>query len=135
MGIKWILFRAAYSFRKTSGLLKIQIPSFTWDKFQIADRIYPAVPHSEKEYAIWKKNAVFSLFPINNIHYPDAIPWDKNESIQSSLRFLEGQVRYFSNEYQTLGFPPDWLKDPFSEIKVRYRESLVTNPRLWQIRT
>ncbi len=117
MGLKWILFRAAYSFRKTSGLLKIQIPSFTWDKFQIADRISPSVPHSEKEYAIWKKNAVFSLFPINNIQYPDAIPWDKNESIQSSLRFLEGQVRYFSYMYQTLGFPPDWLKDPFSEIK------------------
>ncbi|MHB8132578.1 MAG: alginate lyase family protein [Anaerolineaceae bacterium] len=117
MGPGWIAFRVAYSFRTRTGLIKRQVPAYPWKKYSFQNRVIPGTPLELNEYKRWKCNYYSNNLHLFDVSFPERIPWDPHKAVQEANRYLQGEVKYFDHLYQNLGFPPDWLLDPFSNIK------------------
>jgi len=117
MGPGWIAFRAAYSLRMQTGLIKRQIPAYPWKKFSLKDRVLSGTPFQVNDYKQWKRDYYSEKFLFIDNSFPIDVPWEAQKAVQEAERYIRGEVKYFGHLYEDLGFPPNWLLDPFLNIQ------------------
>lgn len=97
LGPRWTLFRLAYAFRLCTGIIRLQMPQFSWDSY----RADVGVGSPRPDLQISRK-------------IPPDIPWNKQTAIYEANRLLNGELKYFSHQWIKTGFPPNWHKDYFT---------------------
>ena len=116
-GSRWLFFRLGYALRKRTGLLRLQMPSYSWQDRPLAAWLKKEVPSETLAYAEWRRrNSPAFLF--GKINLPQEVPWRPETAVEEANRMLSGEIKYFSHTYHKTGFPPDWHNDPLSGIRL-----------------
>ena len=122
LGLRWSAFRLAYAFRHRSGLIRLQMPLYKWADRPLATWLKKNIPSDSNTYAEWRKaNAPKFFFdsPYRKIYLaPYLAKRDINIAVQEADRILNGEIKFFSHEYQRIGFPPNWHTDPITGIEL-----------------
>lgn len=116
-GFRWSAFRVAYAFRLRTGLVRLQIPQYEWKDRPLESWLGKDIPTTAELYAQWRRQNSPAFFFDQALFFVDA-PWNKQTCIDEAEKILNGEIKYFSNEFYKTGFPPDWHKDPVSGIKI-----------------
>lgn len=87
MGVRWCFWRIVYELKKRSGCLARRMPCHTW----------PANPKYNLSGCFWDIGCITI----------------GNAAVDDADRIVAGKFRYFMNEYQDCGFPPDWFNNPY----------------------
>ncbi len=114
MGVRWVWFRLIYWVKMRSGIMRLQVPAYDWSHYSLQSRLKKDVPAGVEEYAAWRIENLPAFFFRGEVAYPQRHDWKPEEVIASAEKVLSGEWYYFSHTYQKVGFPPDWLKDPFT---------------------
>jgi hypothetical protein len=128
LGLRWSAFRLAYAFRLRSGLIRLQMPQYKWDDRPLETWLKKDIPSDFESYSQWRKNNLPKFFFDENVgarrvasrpgqEDPAPTIYGKT-SIEEADRILNGEIKYFAHEFQQIGFPPNWHKDPVSGIEL-----------------
>jgi asparagine synthase (glutamine-hydrolysing) len=116
-GARWVLFRIGYAVRMRTGIMRWQIPSYHWKDRPLRYWVKSQIPSDPEAYRTYRKENQPDFF-FDSINFPQKNSWDQIEVVKEADHYLAGITRYFSKtDYQT-GFPPDWLLDPFRNIRL-----------------
>ena len=121
LGLRWLTFRFAYAFRIRTGLIRLQIPAYQWKDRPLETWLKKDIPSDPKSYAEWRKqNSPKFFFDSLSVMLSEseASRFNSKFSIGEAERILSGELKYFTHEFQKIGFPPDWHKDPITGIKL-----------------
>ncbi len=113
-GARWLWFRVKYWLKMRSGLIRLQVPAYSWKRYTLADCLFEGVPAENQSYSLWRKQNLPSFFFQPDPNFPRDRGFDLKQIDEEARQLLKGNLRYFSNEYHQVGFPPDWLCDPIS---------------------
>ena len=112
LGPSWVAFRIGYAMRLRTGLLCRQMPAYPWSRRPFRTWLKPDIPYEPHEYFHWRGQQGIRFFF-------DQLPqaFNVDPSVQGSVltkanRVLEGSWPYFSHDWYTIGFPPDWHFNP-----------------------
>lgn len=112
MGLRWLVFRLAYDFRSRSGLLRKQMPQYSWSDRPLGTWLKSDVPVEPNAYLRWRKENSPKFF------FETPIRWTSSSAVDEADGILSGRIRFFSHEFQQTCFPPDWLRDPISNVRM-----------------
>ena len=121
-GPRWLAFRLSYAFRLRSGLIRLQMPLYRWADRPLGTWLKNGIPSGPAGYADWRRHNSPKFFFDGQPAPPASAEWDPRSAIREADRILSGEIKYFSNEFQKTGFPPDWHRDPVSGIKMDARK-------------
>lgn len=116
-GANWMWFRVKYWLRIRSGLIRIQVPAYSWKRYSLADCLVEGVPDDSLSYCQWRKENLPPFFFQTAPAYPDDCRFDLAQIEEEARQLLAGKLRFFNHAYHQVGFPPDWLRDPISGLK------------------
>ncbi|MBE0669653.1 MAG: alginate lyase family protein [Anaerolineales bacterium] len=111
LGLRWSAFRLAYAFRHRSGLIRLQMPQYKWTDRPLATWLKKNIPSESTAYAEWRKANAPKIFFDENTGGRVArtvFPRVSRPPIEEADRILNGEIKFFSHEYQRTGFPPVW---------------------------
>ncbi|MBK8784838.1 MAG: alginate lyase family protein [Anaerolineales bacterium] len=111
LGLRWLAFRLAYAFRHRSGLIRLQMPLYKWADRPLATWLKKNIPSESTAYAEWRKaNAPKFFFgeDTGGRVARTVFPRVSRPPIEEADRILNGEIKFFSHEYQQIGFPPAW---------------------------
>lgn len=120
-GLRWLLFRAGYALRMRLGILRLQFPVHEWDERPLKFWLKPEVPSDPESYLAWRNQHAPKFFFDGIPPLPDAPSWDPQLAADEAEKILVGELRYFERAPYPIGFPPDWLLDPRTGIRVDAR--------------
>lgn len=118
-GLRWSAFRFADAFRHHSGLIRLQMKMYPWEDRPLRMWLKRDVPSDPVKYFEWrKKNAPKFFFETETVGGTarTVFPHLPHPPMDEANRILNGEIRFFSHEYQMTGFPPDWHKDPCTGV-------------------
>ncbi len=115
LGLRWSAFRLAYAFRHRSGLIRLQMPQYKWADRPLATWLKKNIPSESTAYAAWRKANAPKFFFDKTYREMNLAGCDINVAVQKADRILNGEIKFFSHEYQQTGFPPNWHTDPVSK--------------------
>lgn len=110
-GVRWAAFRARYAFEQRVGLLERRTPTAQWEARPLKEWLRPDVPAEPGAYAAWRTQHGGRFF------FDAPVQLGARFGAKAPLAadaILEGRWPYFSGEPRTVGFPPDWFRDPDS---------------------
>ncbi|MBV6465031.1 MAG: hypothetical protein PGMFKBFP_00299 [Anaerolineales bacterium] len=120
-GLRWLLFRFTYALRMRLGILRLQFPVYEWDERPLKFWLKPEVPSDPESYIAWRNQHAPKFFFDGIPPLPDAPSWDPQLAVGEAEKILAGELRYFERTPYPIGFPPDWLLDPRTGIRVDAR--------------
>lgn len=120
-GLRWLLFRFTYALRMRLGILRLQFPVYEWDERPLKFWLKPEVPSDPESYLAWRNQHAPKFFFDGIPPLPDAPSWDPQLAVDEAEKILAGELRYFERAPYPIGFPPDWLLDPRTGIRVDAR--------------
>ena len=121
LGPRWLTFRLAYALRFRTGLIRWQMPRYKWTDRPLATWLKKNIPTESTSYAEWRKANAPKFFMSVGPGSPR--PMYSENSIAEADRILNGEIKFFSHEYQRTGFPPNWHADPVT-LTLRSQKSL-----------
>lgn len=118
-GIGWALFRARYWLWQRLGVLEQRSPRAAWSDLSLAANLWNPFLAEPGRYLAHRRQAAppFFFSPADRSRYLACFtPWDEGcPTLAQGVQSLgQGRLRYFGGEEAVVGFPPDWLRDPFS---------------------
>ena len=139
-GSQWLLFRVSYALRKKLGYIRLQMPQYRWKDRPLETWLKKNIPTTSQAYAQWRRqNSPKFFFNLrapevhrdhserndegssrhaDEVRFPSDAPWNPKYVINEAGRILNGELKYFEHKFIKTGFPPDWHKDPFSDVKL-----------------
>lgn len=134
-GVRWLLFRAAYSLRKRTGYIRTQMPKYQWHERPLATWLKKDIPSTPQAYFEWRKQNSPKFFfdhpraertlsererdeVVDEAQVLDDAPWNPQTAVDEANRLLSGELKYFSHTWHHVGFPPDWHKDPVTGTRL-----------------
>ena len=118
LGLRWLAFRFAYAFRIRTGLVRLQMPLYQWADRPLKTWLKEKVPSQPVDYGTWRKKNSPKFFFEHINQLPDNVPWNPQLAVDEAERILSGELKYFTHEFQKIGFPPDWHKDPVTGVNL-----------------
>jgi asparagine synthase (glutamine-hydrolysing) len=103
------------------------MPRYRWKDRPLETWLKKNIPSTPGGYAQWRKQNPPKFFfdpraersdSVVEAQIPSDIPWNPQVVVDEAERLLSGELKYFSNIYYQVGFPPDWHKDPVSGTKL-----------------
>lgn len=120
MGSSWVIWRASYELRKRSGLLRRRFPARPWDAISLGELLRPGVLSDVDGYHEYRTRHVPPFFFAHGM-LPDRAQLARivGESGAASTiaiadAFAGGRFLYYSRHVHDLGWPVDWLLNPFT---------------------
>ena len=117
LGLRWSAFRLAYAFRHRSGLIRLQMPQYAWTDRPLETWLKKSIPAESTAYAEWRKANAPKFF-FDKVGAGSPRPMFSKNAISEADRILNGEIKFFSHEYQRMGFPPNWHRDPITGIEL-----------------
>ncbi|HKQ47005.1 MAG TPA: alginate lyase family protein [Phycisphaerae bacterium] len=120
MGIRWILYRAAYAFRSKSGLLRRRFPAPARRSVSLGDVVGEsglAHPAAYVEHRSSIRGRFFfdpGALPAPALLGDVTGPRGRDRTIQIADDLARGRFLYFSRQSHELGWPTDWLLNPLT---------------------
>src|SRR6185436_12996160 len=111
------MYRLGYALRMRTGFIRWQIPTYDWRDRPLKTWLKKTIPSEPDAYSQWRKQNSPAFF-FEQAALPDNVPWNPHLAVDEGERILNGELKYFAHEFARTGFPPDWNKDPVSEIKL-----------------
>ena len=130
LGARWLMFRVGYALRMRTGLIRKQIPSYSWQDRPLETWLKKDIPSQPEAYAQWRRqhSPKFFFEPLraksgalasgDEARIRSDAPWNPQLAVDEAERVLNGELKYFAHEFIKTGFPPDWHRDPVSGIKL-----------------
>jgi len=119
-GLRWVLFRAGYALRMKTGLLKRRFPRIDIERTPLADLVLPGTPTDPKDYVAFRQAAPARFF-FDLGNPPDAADLislatdaGRRRTLDVADDYCRGRFLYYSRHVHDLGWPPDWLRNPFT---------------------
>jgi len=110
------MYRLGYALRMRTGFIRWQIPTYDWRDRPLKTWLKKTIPSETDTYAQWRKQNSPAFF-FEQTALPDNVSWNPHLAADEGERILNGELKYFAHEFARTGFPPDWNKDPVSEIR------------------
>lgn len=107
----------AYALRKRTGLIRRQMPAYSWNDRPLKTWLKSHIPATPETYAQWRRQNSPNFF-FEKIAFPPNISWNLQPAIDEAERILNGEIKYFAHKFVKTGFPPDWHKHPISGKRV-----------------
>ena len=117
-GWKWLLFRAGYALRIRTGILRWQMPAYSWEEKPLESWIKPQVPKDAESHVKWREQNVPAFFFQKMDPLPQDVPWNPELAVQAAEKILAGGFKYFEHTDYQIGFPPDWHLDPSTNVRL-----------------
>lgn len=120
VGADWILFRARYALQKHTGLLKRRFPPMPWDAIGLSEVLRKGVSDDAEGYRAYRNSAGAPFFfPQGRLPSAELLRRVIGEcGVERTIRvaddFCHGKFLYYSRHVCDLGWPPDWLRNPFT---------------------
>ncbi|MEO7838490.1 MAG: heparinase II/III family protein, partial [Anaerolineales bacterium] len=110
----WSAFRLAYAFRLRTGLIRLQMPRYSWADRPLETWLKKHIPSDALTYTQWRKRNSPKFFFEKQVGAgrPRPVSWNKQTAIDEAHRILNGEIKYFAHEFHQVGFPPNWHKIP-----------------------
>lgn len=119
-GLRWVLFRAAYALRMKSGLLKRRFPRVDVEQIPLSDLVLPGTPTEPQAYVAFRE-AASPRFLFDLGKPPDAgeltriaTEAGRRRTLDVADDYCRGRFLYYSRHVHDLGWPPDWMLNPFT---------------------
>jgi asparagine synthase (glutamine-hydrolysing) len=119
-GLEWVLWRAGYALQMKTGLLKRRFPTTDLDCLRFREFVQPGTPTEMGEYRAFRQESAARFFFAPG-HPPDtaALSAVAGESgVQRTLSvaddYARGRFLYYGRVVYDLGWPPDWLLNPYT---------------------
>lgn len=120
LGLGWVAYRGAYALRRKTGLLQRLFPTHDWERVTLSDLVVDGVPAEPSEYKAHRnqKGGAF-LFPVGELPAEDELEKfigadARARAISVADDYIRGRFLYFSSETLDLGWPPNWLLNPYT---------------------
>lgn len=120
LGPGWVLWRAGYALRRKSGWLKRRFPALNPDAVHVEDLVRDGVPTTPREYRTFRETRG-GRFIFDAGRPPDATSLNSVLSAAGRERTLavaddcgRGRFLYYSRHAHDLGWPVNWLRNPFT---------------------
>jgi len=117
-GLSWVAFRIGYVIRLRLGILRRQMPAYSWSQHSLRTWLKSGIPYEPQDYVHWRNQQGIRFF---FERLPDAfeIAPSVQESILSQADcVLEGTWPYFSHDWYDIGCPPDWHLNPKTQHRL-----------------
>lgn len=111
LGPKWVLQRLSFAAQMRSGIVKRRLPVGDWDFIASEGRSTPEHP---------KTQAIKKRFFFNSGQLPT--PRSQQLVCEQADRVLSGELPLFSNQWQRIGFPPEWHFNSLDGTRVPDRD-------------
>ena len=120
LGLGWVAYRGAYAMRRKTGLLTRRFPTREWDQVTLAGLVNRGIPTEPEAYKAYRatKGGTFLFAP--GI-LPDAMELEriigedaKARTISIADDYCRGRFLYFSTQSFELGWPPNWMLNPYT---------------------
>jgi hypothetical protein len=123
LGARWLLFRVSYSLRMQTGFIRKQVPAYQLQDRPLGTWLKEEIPSQVEAYARWRRGHSHKFF-FNTPHaeqsdsgdearIPGDVPWNPQPAVDEAERLLNGEPGYHNRQ---TGFPPDWHRDPITEL-------------------
>ncbi len=116
LGFRWSAFRLAYAFRLGAGLIRLQTPQYKWSDRPLSAWLKKDIPSDIESYAQWRKNNPLKFFDSVGAR-SSHLTWNTQPAIDEANKLLSGEIKYFAHQFQKTGFPPNWHRDPISNLQ------------------
>jgi hypothetical protein len=124
LGPRWSIFRLTYALCLRTGLIRLQMPQYSWVDRPLEMWLKKKIPSQPEQYTRWRKEnsrpsfrAAVSLQGEQSTSEVE-VPWNRQTAVDDADRILNGEIKYFAHEYHQIGFPPNWHKDPVSGVEL-----------------
>lgn len=120
MGPEWVLYRTKYAIAGKSGLLRRRFPTRDWDGYSLAELLANGVPTDLGELIQYRESSIPKFFPMPIGEDRRLILRDiagergVQRTIQIANEVLVGRILYYSRRSVDLGWPVNWLLNPFT---------------------
>ncbi len=144
VGVDWLMYRARYALSKHSGLLKRRFPALPWDAVGLSEVLRRGVPTDAEGYRAYRAAHsppfFFKAGALPNAALLRGVM--KEPGIARTLHvaddYCRGRFLYYSREGHELGWPPDWLRNPFTgglhETETHWCDYATFSPSLGDIK-
>lgn len=120
LGLRWVLYRAGYALRMKSGLLKRRFPRIDAERLPWSDLVLPGKPVEPERYVAFREASPTRFF-FKAGHLPDAAVLTglaaeagRQRTLEIADNYGRGRFLYYSHHVFDLGWPPNWLLNPFT---------------------
>lgn len=120
LGPRWIAYRGLYAARHRLGRLQRRLPARPWDAQPLSAWLSDPALAEPAAYLDYRRGIAppFFFSAADRAAFQSYFAaWDGGDALDPVLLAAElesGKLRFFSGEPVEIGFPPDWLRDPFS---------------------
>jgi len=115
-----VLYRAGYTLRLKSGLLKRRFPAVDRSAMRLCDVLHSGTPTAPEAYRAFRETTSARFFFAPGV-LPDAAmlnriltPEGRTRTLAVADDFARGRFLYYSRHVVDLGRPPNWLLNPFT---------------------
>lgn len=114
MGAGWVAYRTWYAAQRRLGLLRVTMPVGAWEGLPLRKYLRRGVPDNPAEYGEWRRQNQPAFF----FESVDAavLSGFGDASIAEANAILGGTQLYFRHQAVSIGFPPDWHRNPMSDM-------------------
>ncbi|MBN1491081.1 MAG: alginate lyase family protein [Phycisphaerae bacterium] len=120
LGPGWVLWRVRHAVTMKTGLLRRRFPTTEWDALDLAALVHDDVPTVPAAFRAYRTQSQARFFFAPG-QLPDAELLARTVSVEGRARTLavaddycRGRFLYYSHHAKDLGWPVDWLLNPFS---------------------
>jgi hypothetical protein len=113
-GVGWVAYRLKHSAQHKLGVLARGLPVSTWDAQPLRKFLRRDVPSSSKEYAEWREQHGGRLFSPSLSDVREALSALTKDSVPVAENVLAGKLDLFGAGALSVGFPPDWHRNPLT---------------------
>ncbi len=119
-GPAWLAYRLGYVLRLRAGVFRYQLPATSWAAQPLSDFLHdPALAEPERYLAYRREKCLQFFFQTDarRRYQPVLQAWDREgeSAVTIADKLSQGVFSYFSRTPVTIGCPPDWHRNPFSE--------------------
>ncbi len=118
MGPRWVLYRLLYAAQKKTGYLQWRTPAQPWGKVSLSEWLRTEVPCEPRAYVIWRESQPVLFFFRSTTDLTSVLRSRFSPAVAEAESIIAGQWRYFSGRVFSVGFPPEWHRNPLTGEQV-----------------
>ncbi len=118
LGLRWVLSRLWYATQKKAGYFHWRTPAQAWENVPLSKWLRNDVPSEPRAYVVWRESQPVSFFFRSTTELTSVLRSRFSPAVAEAESVIAGNWRYFSGPVFSVGFPPDWHRNPLTGEQV-----------------